>query len=359
MKVLTVVGARPQFIKACMLSRLFNNGSEIEEILVHTGQHYDSNMSDVFFKQLQIPKPNYHLGVGSDSHGRQTGKMLIEIENIILAENPDIVLVYGDTNSTLAGSLVASKLHVPIAHVEAGLRSFNKKMPEEVNRLLTDHLSTWLFCPTADSIKNLKCEGIEKGVYLTGDIMYDATLHYRNIAIKHSDILSQLKVSPRDYYLATIHRAENTDNPNKLKGLLTALGELDKSVVLPLHPRTKNKIEFYNLQKLLSSSNIRVVEPLDYFDMLALESAAKIILTDSGGVQKEAYMLEVPCITLRDETEWTETVQAGWNTLTNSLDYKTILKAVSDIKTPNNHPLLFGDGATANKIYNILLAYKP
>ncbi|WP_421536077.1 non-hydrolyzing UDP-N-acetylglucosamine 2-epimerase [Priestia sp. D3YE.R1] len=358
MKVMTVIGARPQFIKACMLSKLFHNDSKIKEILVHTGQHYDSNMSDIFFKQLQIPKPNYHLGVGSDSHGKQTGKMLIEIENIILTEKPDIVLVYGDTNSTLAGSLAASKLNIPIAHVESGLRSFNKKMPEELNRLLTDHLSTWLFCPTEEAIKNLKCEGIEKGVYLTGDIMYDATLHYRDIALNHSDILSQLKLSPGDYYLATIHRAENTDNLNKLQALLMALGELDKSVVLPLHPRTKNKIEFWNLKKFLSPSNIKVIEPLDYFDMLALESTAEIILTDSGGVQKEAYMLEVPCITLRDETEWTETVQAGWNTLVNSLDYNTILKSVSDVRVPSTHPSLFGDGETAKKIYNILLTYK-
>lgn len=357
-KIVTIVGARPQFIKACMLSKLFQSDSKIKEILIHTGQHYDANMSDIFFTQLKIPKPDYNLGVGSSSHGEQTAKMLSEIENILLHEKPNIVLVYGDTNSTLAGSLAASKLHIPVAHIEAGLRSFNKKMPEEINRLLTDHLSTWLFCPTQTAVTNLKREGIEKEVYLTGDIMYDAILHYKAVALKQSTILSRLNLTSKDYYLTTIHRAENTDNPNKLKTLLTVLSQLDKTVVLPLHPRTKKKIEHWNLTHLISSFHIQIIEPLDYFDMLTLESQAKIILTDSGGVQKEAYMLQVPCITLRDETEWIETVQGKWNILVGASDPQIILKAVSEISESTTYPTLFGDGSTSKKIYKILHDYR-
>lgn len=354
MKILTVVGARPQFIKASMLSKLFQKDTNIKEILVHTGQHYDANMSDIFFKQLQIPKPDYNLGVGSGSHGKQTARMLSEIESLLIKENPDIVLVYGDTNSTLAGSLAASKLHIPIAHVESGLRSFNKKMPEEVNRLLTDHLSTWLFCPTEAAVTNLKREGIEEGVYLTGDIMFDAVLYYKTVALKHSTLLSMLNLAAKDYYLATIHRAENTDNFNRLNNLLTVLSQLDRAVVLPLHPRTKSKIEQLKLEHLLTSPNIHIVEPLDYFDMLTLESQAKTILTDSGGVQKEAYMLQVPCITLRDETEWIETVQAKWNSLVGASDPAKILKEISVKKEPDAYPVLFGKGKTSDEIFNVL-----
>ncbi|GAB3064483.1 non-hydrolyzing UDP-N-acetylglucosamine 2-epimerase [Virgibacillus ainsalahensis] len=354
MKILTVVGARPQFIKASMLSRLFQKDRNIEEILVHTGQHYDVNMSDVFFKQLQIPKPDYNLGVGSGSHGKQTARMLSEIESLLMKEKPDVVLVYGDTNSTLAGSLAASKLHVPVAHVESGLRSFNKKMPEELNRLLTDHLSDWLFCPTDTAVANLKKEGIEKGVHLTGDIMFDAILHYKSAALKHSTLLSRLNLPVKDYYLATIHRAENTDNINRLTNLLTVLSQLDRTVVLPLHPRTKIKIEQWKLAHFLSASHIHLVEPLDYFDMLTLESQAKMILTDSGGVQKEAYMLRIPCITLRDETEWVETVHAKWNTLAGASDHQKILREISVTKEPATYPALFGEGKTSDKIYKVL-----
>ncbi|WP_373894964.1 non-hydrolyzing UDP-N-acetylglucosamine 2-epimerase [Virgibacillus natechei] len=354
MKILTVIGARPQFIKASMLSKLFQKDTNIKEILVHTGQHYDANMSDIFFKQLQIPKPDYNLGVGSGSHGKQTARMLSEIESLLIKENPDIVLVYGDTNSTLAGSLAASKLHIPIAHVESGLRSFNKKMPEEVNRLLTDHLSTWLFCPTEAAVTNLKREGIEEGVYLTGDIMFDAVLYYKTVALKHSTLLSMLNLAAKDYYLATIHRAENTDNFNRLNNLLTVLSQLDRAVVLPLHPRTKSKIEQLKLEHFLTSPNIHIVEPLDYFDMLTLESQAKTILTDSGGVQKEAYMLQVPCITLRDETEWIETVQAKWNSLVGASDPAKILKEISVKKEPDAYPVLFGKGKTSDEIFNVL-----
>lgn len=355
MKILTVVGARPQFIKASMLSRLFKENINTEEKLVHTGQHYDANLSDVFFTQLQMPKPDYYLGVGSDTHGKQTAKMLSDIETILIKEKPDIMLVYGDTNSTLAGSLAASKLHIPIAHVESGLRSFNKAMPEEINRLLTDHLSSWLFCPTDAAVANLKNEGIAEGVYLTGDIMFDAVLYYKTIALKHSTLLSRLNLTPKDYYLATIHRAENTDNRNKLENLLNALYQLDRDVVMPLHPRTKNKIEKWKLDYFLSASHLHVIEPLDYFDMLALESQAKLILTDSGGVQKEAYMLQIPCITLRDETEWTETVQAEWNTLAGASDPQEILQKVRLIKKPASYPVIFGVGNTSEKILEILL----
>ncbi|WP_068672585.1 non-hydrolyzing UDP-N-acetylglucosamine 2-epimerase [Oceanobacillus sp. Castelsardo] len=353
MKILTVVGARPQFIKASMLSKEFEKDSNIKEILVHTGQHYDADMSDVFFEQLKIPKPDYHLGIGSGTHGKQTGKMLSEIESILLKEKPDMVLVYGDTNSTLAGSLAASKLHIPIAHVEAGLRSFNKKMPEEINRLLTDHLSTWLFCPTKSALNNLRREGIKENVFITGDIMYDAVLHYKYEAIKHSTILTRLNLVKKDYYLVTIHRAENTDRMDRLKTLLTVLSQLDRPVVLPLHPRTKKKIEHWGLGSIISAAHIHTITPLDYFDMLTLESEAKIILTDSGGVQKEAYMLRVPCITLRDETEWIETVEAKWNSIVGA-DQQKILKEISDKKEPNSYPMLFGDGKTSGKIYKII-----
>ncbi len=356
LKVLTVIGARPQFIKACMLSNAFSSESNIQEIIVHTGQHYDENMSNVFLKQLKLPNPHYFLGTGSDTHGKQTAKMLLKLEDIIISEKPDIVLVYGDTNSTLAGSLAASKLHIPIAHVEAGLRSYNKKMPEEINRVLTDHLSTWLFCPSNTAVKNLENEGITQGVYQTGDIMYDAVLYYKNVALQKSNILSNLKIAPKTYYLATVHRAENTDNPQRLTAILEAFRQINEIVLFPLHPRTKNKIKQWNLENLISSSNIKIVEPLDYFDMLAVESQAGIILTDSGGVQKEAYMLGVPCITLRDETEWVETVNSGWNHLTGA-DTEKILEATRTISVPKVHKPLFGDGETSKLICKTLIKF--
>ncbi|MEW4281678.1 non-hydrolyzing UDP-N-acetylglucosamine 2-epimerase [Priestia megaterium] len=356
LKVLTVIGARPQFIKACMLSNAFSSESNIQEIIVHTGQHYDENMSNVFLKQLKLPNPHYFLGTGSDTHGKQTAKMLLKLEDIIISEKPDIVLVYGDTNSTLAGSLAASKLHIPIAHVEAGLRSYNKKMPEEINRVLTDHLSTWLFCPSNTAVKNLENEGITQGVYQTGDIMYDAVLYYKDVALQKSNILSDLKIAPKNYYLATVHRAENTDNPQRLTAILEAFRQINETVLFPLHPRTKNKIKHWNLENLISSSNIKIVEPLDYFDMLAVESQAGIILTDSGGVQKEAYMLGVPCITLRDETEWIETVNSGWNHLTGA-DMEKILEAARKISVPKAHTPLFGDGETSKSICKSLMKF--
>lgn len=354
MRILTVVGARPQFIKACMLSKAIKSNSEIEEVIVHTGQHYDDNMSTVFFEQLNLPKADYYLGVGSGSHGKQTANMLVELEHIMISINPDVVLVYGDTNSTLAGSLAASKLHIPVAHVESGLRSFNKKMPEEINRLVTDHLSDWLFCPSQAAIENLRREGIVNGVHLTGDIMYDAVLYFKPYALKQSTIIENLSLVREKYYLATVHRAENTDQPERLKSILEALQQLKKDVVFPLHPRTKRKINEFKFMDLISSPHIKIVEPLNYFDMLTIASQANLVLTDSGGLQKEAYMLQVPCITLRDETEWVETVQSGWNQLAGA-DTDKIVDQVKTIQTPKASPLLFGDGKTAQKINDILL----
>lgn len=354
MKILTVVGARPQFIKACMLSKAIKSNSKIEEIIVHTGQHYDDNMSTVFFEQLNLPKPDYYLGVGSGSHGKQTAKMLEELEKVMLSVKPDVVLVYGDTNSTLAGSLAASKLHIPIAHVESGLRSFNKKMPEEINRLVTDHLSNWLFCPSLAATENVKREGIVNGVHLTGDIMYDSVLYYKPHALKQSTILNDLSLKKGTYFLSTVHRAENTDDPERLKSILEAFQQLKMDVVLPLHPRTKSKINQFKLTDLISASHIKVVDPLNYFDMLTIASQAGAILTDSGGLQKEAYMLKVPCVTLRDETEWIETLRSGWNHLVGA-DTKQIVDTANAIQIPQEYPPLFGDGKTSEKINEILI----
>ncbi|MCC2251288.1 MAG: non-hydrolyzing UDP-N-acetylglucosamine 2-epimerase [Bacillota bacterium] len=354
MHILTIVGARPQFIKASMLSKAINSQSKIKEIMVHTGQHYDDNMSTIFFDQLKLAKPDYYLGIGSGSHGEQTSKMLLELEKIMMSVKPDIVLVYGDTNSTLAGSIAAAKLHIPLAHVEAGLRSFNKKMPEEINRVITDHLSTLLFCPTQTAINNLKHEGINRGVYLTGDIMYDSILYFKDHAIQQSTILEDLSLTNNNYYLATVHRAENTDQPEHLKQILTAFQQLAKTVVLPLHPRTKSKIKQYKLNELIDLPHIKTVEPLHYFDMLALTAQATAVLTDSGGLQKEAYMLQIPCITLRQETEWIETVQTGWNQLA-GYNTKQIVNNVRNLKTPNHSPPRFGDGKAAYAIHHILM----
>lgn len=353
MKIVTVVGARPQFIKACMVSKRLQQDKQIKEILVHTGQHYDAKMSDVFFEQLQMVKPSYHLKVGSGSHAKQTGDMLIKLEDVMLAEKPDAVLVYGDTNSTIAASIAAAKLHIPIIHVEAGLRSFNRHMPEEINRIVTDHLSSLLLCPSQAAAELLKKEGIDQHVYVTGDIMFDAVKYYREQACEQSSILSRLKLSPNQYYAATIHRAENTDHPKRLTSIFKALSSLDKPVILPLHPRTKKHLQELHLQPDQTSS-LQLIEPLDYFDMLALMSQSKTIITDSGGVQKEAYMLEIPCVTLRDETEWVETVDAKWNQLVSANEAKGITNAIQQMNKPTTHPALFGDGHAANKIYKAI-----
>jgi UDP-N-acetylglucosamine 2-epimerase len=352
MKILTVVGARPQFIKLAPLSKILRENG-INEIIVHTGQHYDENMNDLFFKELEIPEPDYNLGIGSGNHGEQTGRMLIEIEKIILKEKPELVIVYGDTNSTLAGALAASKLHIKLAHVEAGLRSFNKRMPEEINRVLTDHVSDILFCPTQTAVENLKNEGITNGVYLVGDVMFDALLHFSKISDMKSNILERLNIKPKEYYLVTIHRAENTDNYERLKNILIAFSKMDEIVVFPIHPRTRKMINYYGLSDLLENNNVKVIDPVGYLDMLKLEKNAKAILTDSGGVQKEAFWLKVPCITLRDETEWIETVNLGWNRLVGS-NVEKILEAVRDLKFGTD--VNFDNDFSAKKMYEIIKA---
>jgi UDP-GlcNAc3NAcA epimerase len=351
MKILTVVGARPQFIKLAPFSKILRENG-INEIIVHTGQHYDENMNDLFFKELEIPDPDYNLGIGSGNHGEQTGRMLIEIEKIILKEKPNLVIVYGDTNSTLAGALAASKLHIKLAHVEAGLRSFNKRMPEEINRVLTDHVSDILFCPTQTAVENLKNEGITNGVYLVGDVMFDALLHFSKISDMKSNILERLNINQKEYYLATIHRAENTDDHERLKNILTAISKMDEIVVFPIHPRTRKMVNYYGLNGLLKNNNVKVIDPVGYLDMLKLEKNAKAILTDSGGVQKEAFWLKVPCITLRDETEWIETVNLGWNRLVGS-DVEKILEAVRDLKFGVD--VSFENDFSAKKMYEIII----
>lgn len=330
-KVVTIVGARPQFIKAAAISRAIRNlqGNPIEEVLLHTGQHFDANMSGVFFDELDIPRPRYNLEVSGGLHGAMTGRMLEGVESALLAEKPDWVLIYGDTNSTLAGALAAAKLHIPVAHVEAGLRSFNMRMPEEVNRILSDRVSSLLFCPTATAVENLTAEGISDGVHNVGDVMYDVALFYRDRARQQSKILQTLALSPAGFALATCHRAENTDSIEKLGSILAAFSELaaQMPVVLPLHPRTRKLITEYDLSRFLAT--LIVTEPLPFLDMVALEQAASLILTDSGGVQKEAFFYGVPCITMRDETEWTETVDLGWNRLAGSAK-DSILAAITE-----------------------------
>ncbi|MGG3804415.1 non-hydrolyzing UDP-N-acetylglucosamine 2-epimerase [Metabacillus fastidiosus] len=348
MKIVTVLGARPQFIKAGPVSREIRK--DHEEIIIHTGQHYDANMSDIFFTELNIPKPDYHLNVGSGSHGVQTANMLIQIEEILLKETPDYVLVYGDTNSTLAGSLAASKLHIPIVHVEAGLRSFNKKMPEEVNRILTDHVSSFLFCPSDTSVNNLKDENITKHVYNVGDVMYDAVRYNQDIADK-STILTDIGVASKDYYLITVHRAENTEDRERIENILAAFSQIEGTKVWPIHPRTKNKLLSYGID-LDKIPGLKVIEPIGYLDMLCLEKNAKKILTDSGGVQKEAYFVQTPCVTLRDETEWVETLKDNANVLVGANTEK-ILEAVQ-LTCDSDYPPIFGSGNTSEQIVKIL-----
>ena len=314
MKIVSVVGARPQFIKLSPLSKELRK--KHREIVLHTGQHYDYELSRIFFSQLSIPKPDYNLGIGSDEHGAQTGRMLKGIEEVLLFEKPDLVLVYGDTNSTLAGALAGAKLKIPVAHVEAGLRSFVKSMPEEINRVLTDHVSSLLFCPTPTSVRNLKREGITRGVYLTGDVMYDSLRANLAAAEKKSRIIKKLGLKKKDFYLMTIHRAENTDEEGNLKKIARMLSNLDRKTVFPVHPRTRKRLsEFGLLKGLLSRDDLILTDPVGYLDMLVLEKNARCVLTDSGGVQKEAFFLKTPCLTLREETEWVETVESGLNTI--------------------------------------------
>jgi len=349
MKIFTIVGARPQFVKAAVLSRLIRTDywkDKVSEILVHTGQHYDENMSDVFFNEMEIPKPDYNLNIGSGSHGKMTGEMLIEIENLLLNEKPDLVLVYGDTNSTLAGALAASKLNIPIAHVEAGLRSFWKEMPEEQNRILTDHISSWLFCPTEPAVENLQKEGIKTSVYNVGDIMLDANNYYR------SKVVSEEKNNEEEFILATVHRAENTNNLDKLQNIIEAFNKIDTKIVLPLHPRTKKIIKSNDIK---ISDNIDIIDPIGFYEMLSLETNCKCIITDSGGVQKEAYFSKKPCITLREKTEWVETTESGWNVLVGTDTHK-IINAYKNLNIPKAYESFYGNGNTADRILQTLVS---
>lgn len=352
MKILTIVGARPQFIKAAPVSRKIRE--EYKEILVHTGQHYDINMSQVFFDKLKIPQPDYNLNIGSFKHGEQTGRMLIGIERILLKENPDMVLVYGDTNSTLGGALATSKLNIPLAHIEAGLRSYNKKMPEEINRIITDHLSSLLFCPTKNAVDNLKKEGIIQGVYNTGDVMYDSILYYSKILQNNAQWVKDLNINPGKYYLATIHRPENTENKENLSTVLKAFNNLNQTVVFPVHPRTLNRLKGYGINKD-SFRNIQFINPVDYLDMLKLIMNCLKVFTDSGGIQKEAYFLDKPCITLREQTEWVETLKGNWNVLV-QIEYNTILKAHKEqrVNYQVKEDRIFGVGRASEKILGII-----
>jgi UDP-GlcNAc3NAcA epimerase len=344
MKVLTVVGARPQFIKAAPVSRLLRE--KHDEFLLHTGQHYDDAMSDLFFRQLAIPAPDRNLEVGSGSHGAQTGAMLAGIEAVAVEYSPDWVLIYGDTNSTLAGALAAAKLHVPVAHVEAGLRSYDRGMPEEINRVVADHVSTLLLCPTATAVSNLAQEGITAGVRMVGDVMYDAFQDNLERARGKSRVLSDLGIRPGAYHLLTVHRAENVGRPERLLAILRGIAASDRAVIFPAHPRTQAALRAAGVDP---GPSIRMIDPVGYLEMLVLEEGAEAIVTDSGGVQKEAYFAGRPCITLRDTTEWTETVAAGWNVLVGT-DSEKIADAVRNFRPTSARPTLFGDGHAAEKV---------
>jgi UDP-GlcNAc3NAcA epimerase len=337
--VLTVVGARPQFIKAGAVSRRLRPAHR--EVLLHTGQHYDDEMSAQFFRELNLPQPDYELGVGSALHGKQTGRMLEGIEEAILRERPDVVLVYGDTNSTLAGALAAAKLHVPVAHVEAGLRSFNRRMPEEINRVMADHLAAQRFCPSAVAVDNLAREGIVENVHLVGDVMADALADAA--ALVDASRLARYGVRSGQYALVTVHRAENTDAPERLQAILSALDALDEAVMFPVHPRARAAVERLGYEP---PSHVSMIAPVGYLDMIALERHARVVITDSGGVQKEAFWLGVPCVTLRDETEWVETVRCGWNTLAGA-NTAAIVRAVRGAQAPEEQPPLYPGGAAA------------
>ena len=375
MKIVTVIGARPQIIKAAALSRAIREhfSKEVQEVIVHTGQHYDDNMSQVFFDELGIPQPNYNIGVGSASHGVQTAKMIAGIEEILLKEMPDFLVLYGDTNSTLAGAIAASKIHVPIVHIEAGLRSFNKAMPEEINRICCDHCSTLLFSPTASGFKNLINEGFNPdnkrnftidnpGIYHCGDVMYDNSKYFANIADKKSQIIDDEGLRGVDYVLCTIHRDNNTDQPERLNAIFKALLKISesKTVVLPLHPRTAKLLNI-NLQedlynKITNNANIKILPPASFLDMIVLERHAQMVITDSGGVQKEAFFFQKPCLILRSETEWKEIVECGAAVITDA-DEQRIVESFNNFveNPPHNYPEIFGDGNAAEFICKEML----
>ena len=351
MKILTVIGARPQFIKAAVVSRAFQKSApEVREILVHTGQHYDTNMSDVFFDELDIPQPNFNLCIGGGTHGQNTGRMIEKIEATLFEEQPDWVLVYGDTDSTLAGALAAAKLHIPVAHIEAGLRSYNRRMPEEINRVLTDHVAGALFSPTDTASRNLANEGVDSAkVHQVGDVMYDAALFYSERAEQRSKILDSLGLQSKSYVLATIHRVENTDDRQRMENIIRGFSHSQSPVIWPMHPRTAKCLESFGLQL---PSVVHAIEPVGYIDMVMLEKHAALIATDSGGVQKEAYFHNVPCLTMRDETEWVELVEIGANQLV-SADHNKISHSLAMPYTSNftnSDTQLYGDGDTGRKI---------
>jgi UDP-GlcNAc3NAcA epimerase len=379
-KLFTIVGARPQFIKAAALSRVIGESfsDTVQEVILHTGQHYDPGMSEVFFREMHIPEPACNLGIGSESHGSQTGKMLQGIEQVIREEDPDGVVVYGDTNSTLAGSLAASKLHVPVIHIEAGLRSFNKQMPEEINRIVADHVSTLLFCPTLTAVGNLKTEGIvnagkepytfdHPGVFHSGDLMYDNTLYFKEVAENQSTVLADLDLLGKNFVLVTVHRPVNTDTEENLRNILEALCWIGKErgvqVVLPLHPRTTRMIDSMD-QGILPPVHdpdgpLRLIPPVSFLDMIRLETEAKVILTDSGGVQKEAWFMEKPVVVLREETEWVEIIRSGNGSLTGASKEKIISATCGYLDSPpKDFPPLFGDGRAAEEILRVMTSVK-
>lgn len=354
-KLITIVGARPQFIKAAVISRLLRNTDGLDEILVHTGQHHDDNMSNIFFQEMDIPEPHYNLGIHGTFQGETTGRMLGATEAVLLKEKPDLVLVYGDTNSTLAGALAATKLHIPIAHIEAGVRSYNWQMPEEVNRIVTDRLADFRFCPSAVAVANLQREGIENNVFNVGDIMFDAALYYKNKLQPTPDCRRLLGVLGEKYYLTTLHRAENTNDESRLREILIALNHVSKHnfpIVLPLHPRTRKLIEQYRI----AVPDIVICDPVGYGDMITLLRNCSAVFTDSGGLQKEAYYFQKPCLTLRDETEWQELVEEGYNRIVGA-DRETIIKGAADIcAIEYNWKFdIYGDGTTGQQIIRLIL----
>jgi UDP-GlcNAc3NAcA epimerase len=356
-KIITILGARPQFIKASVISEAIASSSGLTECMIHTGQHYDKNMSNSFFDDLGIPAPKYNLGIGGGSHGEMTGLMLIEIEKILTAEDPDLVIVYGDTNSTLAGALAAAKLNIPIAHIEAGLRSFNSKMPEEINRVLVDHISTWLFAPTEGAAQMLICEGINSDkINIVGDVMYDAAMRYGDDQRYPCRILESMEIRPYEYILLTLHRAENTDSDLRLKKIIESLLSLakNKTIVCPLHPRTLKALKRVNLFDEFKS-NIRVIDPIGFIDMLHLEKFSELIITDSGGVQKEAFFYSRPCVTLRTETEWTELIDGGWNVLVQVETSENIQdQIISRVGTIGANISPYGNGDAVKRIIRVL-----
>jgi UDP-GlcNAc3NAcA epimerase len=356
-KIVTVLGARPQFIKASAVSAAIAKADALDEVVIHTGQHFDVNMSDVFFAELGMDRPAHHLNIHGGTHGAMTGRMLIEVERVLLEEKPDAVLVYGDTNSTLAGALAAIKLHIPVAHVEAGLRSFNMRMPEEVNRILTDRVSSWLFAPTAAAMQHLVTEGMDPAkIHLAGDVMYDVALHHGARVSPDEGMLRQLNLQPGSYVLATVHRAENTDSPERLGAIVDALDSIAKNirVVWPMHPRTRAVLQQGGRLEQLSRQ-VTLIAPVGYLDMVQLEKYSALIATDSGGVQKEAFFFGVPCVTLRDETEWVELVASGWNRLASPVSGDTVQSVIEGALGSKGQTIRpYGDGRAAAMIVDCL-----